>query len=229
MPSFKQIIKKRIPTVARILRKIQYALLGFLPRELVFTRFYRQRTWGTSETVSGAGSTLEITAKLRKELPELVESLEVQTMLDIPCGDFHWMKEAVFENVHYIGADIVRELIEINQKRYSASNRNFLHLDIIKDQLPDVDLIFCRDCFIHLSNKEIIQALENIRRSGARYLMTTTFPEIRNNKTITTGSFRPVNMELPPFLLGTPFRLIHEYDVDGEGYSKKCMGVWRIN
>lgn len=58
-----------------------------------FTSIYRNNGWGSLESRSGAGSTLASTANIRRELPGLVERLNIRTLLDAPCGDFNWMKE----------------------------------------------------------------------------------------------------------------------------------------
>ena len=41
-------------------------------------------------------------------------------MLDIPCGDFYWMKEVDLKDIEYIGADIVDELIKKNNDKFKA-------------------------------------------------------------------------------------------------------------
>jgi hypothetical protein len=60
------------------------------PRE-VFTEIFRRSIWGYQETVSGGGSTLHYTKKVRESLPELIGDLNVRTLLDLSCGAFHWM------------------------------------------------------------------------------------------------------------------------------------------
>lgn len=62
------------------------------PRE-VFSEIYQRNIWGLRETVSGAGSTLRYTEKLRQSIPGLIADLNIRTLLDVPCGDFHWMSE----------------------------------------------------------------------------------------------------------------------------------------
>jgi hypothetical protein len=54
-------------------------------------------------------------------MPVLVEELGVRTFLDIPCGDFYWMKEVKLGVELYIGADIVSEAIDSNASEYGAS------------------------------------------------------------------------------------------------------------
>ena len=78
---------------ARLLRSVPRRLRG---RESVFTRIYATNEWGSAESVSGFGSTLRETRVVRQVLPALVARYGVQTLLDIPCGDCHWMREIDF-------------------------------------------------------------------------------------------------------------------------------------
>ena len=108
-------------------------------------------------------------------------------MLDLPCGDFKWMNTINLQVTKYMGADIVLELIESNRQKYENKNRKFQVLDIIEDPLPQADLLLCRDCFVHLSNKNILKALANIRKCRIKYLLTSTFTACEENEDITSG------------------------------------------
>jgi hypothetical protein len=195
----------------------------------VFGRVYQTNFWGNPDSRSGAGSDLIQTAEIRKRIPEIVADLGARTMLDIPCGDFHWMKEVEL-NVEYIGADIVEELIRQNQKLFGTPLRRFIVCDITKEPVPTVDLVLCRDLLVHLSYQDTFAALRSMRLSGSKYLLTTTFTERSHNFDIpTTGKWRPLNLELEPFKFGEPLLLINEKCTEGEGaWSDKSLGLWRI-
>lgn len=195
--------------------------------EQVFTRIYTDNKWGDNETRSGKGSTLNITSDFRMALPDLLASLEVESMLDIPCGDFHWMQTVELPLQRYLGADIVKPLIEENQRLYSNQQRRFLHLNLLTDPLPDTDVIFCRECLVHLSFDDISRAVSNIKRSEATYLFTTHFPEIRHNQDIVTGKHHCLNLTLPPFNWPQPLTQIVEYHA-GKRRGNKCLSVWKI-
>src|SRR5471032_3277523 len=119
--------------------------------------------------ISGQGSDLAQTAAIRAALPGLLKQLGARTMLDAPCGDFFWMKEVPLELERYIGADIVPALIAENTKKYANPAREFQVLDLTRHALPAVDVIFCRDCLVHLPFEAIAAALANIKKSGSRY------------------------------------------------------------
>lgn len=195
--------------------------------EQVFTHIYLSNKWGDAESRSGKGSNLEVTALLREELPGMLRRLQVRTMLDIPCGDFHWMKEVDLPLERYQGADIVQQMIVDNQRRYGNASREFLHLDLLRDDLPAVDAIFCRECLVHLSFADIARALENIRRSGAIYLFTTQFPDIRTNTDVVTGKHHSLNFTRAPFHWPEPVLELVEYHA-GKRRGNKCLSVWRI-
>ncbi|HKT47004.1 MAG TPA: class I SAM-dependent methyltransferase [Candidatus Acidoferrales bacterium] len=197
--------------------------------ESVFRWHFEKRNWTRSrQSVSGLGSTAAATDHLREELPRLLAEFKVRSMLDIPCGDGNWISRANLELDEYIGADIVEELVQLNRKRHeTAAGAKFLRLDVIRDELPRVDLIFCRDCLVHFSNEFIGKALKNIRRSGSMYLATTTFPGHDANRDIITGDWRPINLQRAPFHLPAPVRMIAEHSA-GPPFEDKSIGVWRI-
>jgi SAM-dependent methyltransferase len=198
--------------------------------ETIFTAFYRRNMWFDAESRSGPGSTLEITETIRRELPELVRELGIRRLLDIPCGDFHWMKEVDLGVDTYFGADIVAKMVEENNRLHADGVRSFLKLDITRDPLPQADLVFCRDCLVHLPETCVRQALENIRRSGANYLLTTTFPLQTRNKDVTfAGQWRPLNLQIAPFHFPAPLRLIDEHNTwKSDRYPGKSLGLWRV-
>lgn len=174
------------------------------PAVAPFADIYRGNLWGASESASGLGSTMVETEAIRGYLPDLLRRLGVRTLLDIPCGDFHWMRTVDLELDRYIGADIVPELVASLQERYGSDRREFRVLDATSDPLPMADAILSRHCLIHLSNRRATAALDNFRRSGARWLLTTSFTDCERNVDIETGSFRPINLQLAPFNLPRP-------------------------
>jgi len=195
-------------------------------RRLVFEAILRDNTWGDAESRSGMGSNLLYTETLRAELPPLIEEFGFRSMLDIPCGDFFWMRLLTLD-LTYVGGDIVPRLVERNQSLFGGERRRFAQLDIVCDRLPKVDLVFCRDCLVHLSYEDAFRALSNIKRSGSTYLLTTTYVDRQSNRDIRTGDWRTLNLRLPPFGLATPLRLIDER-APQEGFRDKSLGLWMI-
>jgi glycosyltransferase involved in cell wall biosynthesis len=195
----------------------------------VFEDIYVTNVWGSSESHSGHGSSATATRFLRTALSQLLSDLAIQSMVDVPCGDFNWMR-LLDPPIDYLGADIVPQLIEANQRNYARPGRAFILLDITKDILPRADLVFSRDLLVHLSERDIRLALQNIFDSGARYLVATTFTSRDKNVDIPTGLWRTLNLQRPPFSFPPPLRLINERCEEGEGlWADKCLGVWDVN
>jgi SAM-dependent methyltransferase len=217
---------KRQPALYTFLRYDVYARLQALRRRKVFLAVYRNNYWDGTYSISGPGSTAEATQRVRAALPDLLAKLEARSLLDIPCGDFQWMKDVSLGRVHYIGADIVHPLIEENRKRY-GDRGEFLHLDLLRDPLPRVDVVFCRDCLIHLSFREINAALRNIGQAAPKYFVTTTFPHHAKNADTVSPYWRALNFQAEPFGFPAPLRLIEDFAGPHDGQRDKYLAVWR--
>ena len=189
----------------------------------VFSEIYRNNYWGDQESVSGRGSTVSRTREVRRALTGLLESVKANSLLDAACGDFNWMQHVDLGQVEYIGVDIVPELITRNRRMFGSKGRTFMQRDIIKQRLPAVDVVLCRDCFIHLSFKDIRSAIDNFKRSNCRYLIATTHSSVQSNTDIETGGWRSVNLELPPFNFPPPRTVIIEDPTLG-----KRLGMWDL-
>lgn len=198
--------------------------------ERKFKRIYSLNFFGGVESKSGSGSDLEQTKCIRSMIPQLIEELQVKTLLDAPCGDFYWMREVDLKVEKYIGADIIPDLISINNTKYKTAHKEFIYKNIIKDPLPEVDLILCRDCLVHLTFDQAIKAIKNFKKSGSKYLLTTTFTGRSENVDLGNEIWRTLNLELPPFNLPKPKRIINEKCTEFDGIFKdKSLGLWALD
>jgi hypothetical protein len=234
----KKLIKSMLPV--NVLRSVStfranWAYRGIVGKtaEDAFGSAYNRGLWGGRESASGAGSDLAATRSVRELLPPLLRELGVKVILDAPCGDFFWMQRISLEGIEYIGVDIVKSVIERNIERHEkAPLRRFMHADITRADLPKSDVVLCRDCFIHLSFRDIALAIHNFRRSGAVYLLTTTFPLQKINWDIHTGAFRPITLIEDPFRFPTPIALISEDTPSGSPEGEPCvtraLGLWKL-
>jgi hypothetical protein len=73
-------LEERPPKAAYASRSQMVRNLTGGPRE-VFTEIFRRNIWGYQETVSGGGSTLHYTKKVREALPTLIGDLDIGTLL----------------------------------------------------------------------------------------------------------------------------------------------------
>ncbi|MCX6595971.1 MAG: class I SAM-dependent methyltransferase [Acidobacteria bacterium] len=198
--------------------------------EEVFTDICRGNRWGGTESVSGGGSDLFQTRIVRETLPSVLRTFSAHSMLDIPCGDFHWMKHVDLESIDYTGADLVMDLVRRNSQQHQSPNVHFCKLNLLEDKLPKVDVVFCRDCLVHLSFKDVLIALHNICGSDSTYLFTTTFTSRQHNSDIVTGAWRTLNLQVAPFSFPPPLILIDEECTEGDGaFGDKSLGLWKVS
>jgi 2-polyprenyl-3-methyl-5-hydroxy-6-metoxy-1,4-benzoquinol methylase len=191
----------------------------------IFEGIYKSNLWGSRESRSGGGSQINTTVKIRKSLPEIWKTYDIKTFLDVPCGDYNWMKEVDKHDIEYTGGDIVEEMIEENNGKYSSENVSFKKIDITRDTLPKVDMIFCKDCLQHLSYENVCKSLKNFVNSGSKYLFTTSYPLTLKNWDIHDGDYRPLNLLKSPFNLPEPLYKIQERPQSGVELDKN-MYLW---
>ena len=165
-----------------------------------FSNIYLDNAFGGAKSRSGEGSEMTQTAVIRRELPRLVQELGISSFMDAPCGDWFWMKETALGVAEYIGLDIVEKLIEINNIQFGGPSRKFLCRNLAEDPLPKADLIFCRDCLVHLNFQDIRRVIANFRRSQSIYLLTTTFASRQKNVDLVGKDvWRALNFQAAPF------------------------------
>ncbi len=194
-----------------------------------FNHVYEKNLFGGGDSRSGEGSSLVQTQLIRKEIPILLKKFNINSMLDAPCGDWYWMKEIELPIEKYIGIDIVDALIKKNQNSYGNNIVSFLAQDLTVSQLPYADLIFCRDCIVHLSFNDAFKMLNNFKKTGAKYLLTTTFVDREKNEDLGDGFWRPLNKQLPPFNFPPPLMIINEGCTENaNAFSDKSLGLWLL-
>jgi Methyltransferase domain len=194
-----------------------------------FRYAYRHNLWQGPETASGPGSSLEQTRAVAAALPELCKRYDVRSLLDVPCGNFHWMAQVELPNVQYTGGDLVPEIVAEAERRYGSPQRRFVTLDVTQSSLPASDLLLCRDCFVHLSFEDVARAIHNVRSSAITFILTTTFAAEAAFRDIVTGDWRPLNLEAPPFSFPPPLETIDEQCTEQNGaFADKALALWRV-
>lgn len=193
-----------------------------------FASIHVSNLWGAETSVSGLGSEPQATLPLQRQLPELLRKLNVRTLLDAPCGDMGWISGLDLREIRYIGVDIVPALIAQNREKHHLLG-TFVLADITSDPLPRADAILCRDCLVHLSFANIKRAVDNFRRSGAQWLIATTFLGWQHNHDCEDGDWRALNMTRPPFDWLAPVEILNEGCEEASGgWRDKSLAVWDL-
>jgi hypothetical protein len=178
--------------------------------EDAFERVYSQRLWGDNAGLgAGPGSTPEATQTLSALLAHIVVTLNITSMLDVPCGAMAWQpralnvvrrirsidgldgRQAPTAAFRYSGVDIVHSVIRDNTKRFPKLH--FVHADVTDEVsfgekvagVPPFDLVLSRAFFYHLSHGRALSALRNIKRTGSSWLLATTHDVRRNLRNAT--------------------------------------------
>jgi hypothetical protein len=157
-------------------------------RREAFQQVYATSMWGNDEGrfFSGSGSRGSVVERyvdaMTKEFWALHQQLGRElTVVDVGCGDFFvggsLLSACPF--IRYIGCDIVPELIDHHQKEYGSDRASFRVLDIVTDQPPAGDVCLVRQVFQHLSNADVLDALDRLRGFEAVYL-TEGNPVVRH-------------------------------------------------
>jgi len=108
-----------VHVIAARKRYFQYRKYNGMPIGDVFEDIYAKKAWASDESASGRGSQMGRTEIIRKQLPQVIDAIGAKSLLDIPCGDFNWMKSADLSKIEsYIGEDIVAALVRSNHEGY---------------------------------------------------------------------------------------------------------------
>jgi len=194
-------------------------------KKQVFTSIYKSNHWvqkdntlaKNSISVSGHGSNINTKQffELKKIFSKIINDKQINSVLDMPCGDFLWFHEIIKDkNIRYVGIDIVEELIQANNVKYQNNNFGFINDDIVNFNTSDkFDLILIRDLFIHIQNSDIIQIIKNIQKMNFSYVALNSYNNKVNHDVI-VGKHRKVNLLVEPFNLGKPLEYFKDYEND---------------
>ena len=187
-------------------------------------------------SLSGPGSDKHNAHNSLKFLNKVIIEYNISTVLDIPCGDVNWQFDMwkTDSMTAYVGLDVVRPVIDLNKRRFCHhSNKVFAPWDFVRCPLPQIvangearpiDLVHVRDVIQHMTLTDGARALQGVTKSGARYLMATTYP-VRKNHNIKEGEFYENNLQKEPFNLPTPIMCIKTHP----RHNPDSTCLWKID
>jgi hypothetical protein len=166
--------------------------------QAIFTPQYTER--------SGPGSTVAFSEPYRSFVANFARTMGVETVVDLGCGDMNVSGHIDFGDAYYIGFDVIEERIRRNEARFDAPKYIFGCADL-REHRPIADLVLVKDVIQHWSNADIVEWLAMLIRCPFRYALITNcnytdgrVPPV--NSDIPTGSWRPVDLTMPPFSIG---------------------------
>jgi len=215
---------------------IQIFLTKNFTRKFTFYLIYKSNHWNKYKKinednllVSGPGSILgsNQTTNVINNLDIFIKRNNIQSILDMPCGDFSWIQDLVKKNIkiNYTGYDIVKDIITHNNKKYSSNKIKFLCKDIINEKnFNNFDLIFIRDFFIHINNESIQKILINIKNSKVKFFACSNNNSVSfNNDIIAIGAHRKINLTIKPFYMKEFFYTF------SEGIEDRYINIYKIS
>jgi SAM-dependent methyltransferase len=191
----------------------------------VFRTIYENDLWKGG---SGEGSVLDATADYRRVLERLISSRSVRSVVDVGCGDWRFSRLVDWRSVRYTGIDIVPELITSLTREFGSRRIRFVAGDARAARLPRADLLICKDVLQHWPNQSILEFLHrNLGRFRYAALTNDAWSIHEHaglNADIPLGSWRPIDLEAPPFGLRARWRF--DFDIRGE-WTKRVVFVAR--
>jgi hypothetical protein len=159
-------------------------------------------------------------------IQELCARLGVSSVADVACGEGFWQPSLP----GYAGYDIAPEAIQAARKFHP--DRDYAIADLRLD-CPYAELIICRDAIQHMTIRDGVKALENIKASGAKWLLASTYVEGANS--IDRGGrylYHEPNLEAPPYNMPPAMLFIRDgYDYEqGQAIRdwRKMLALWDL-
>src|SRR5262249_8163113 len=166
-----------------------------------FNRIYAEGAWGkyvTGKGTSGWGSTLEITQEYRAYIEDFMKKHAIKSVVDAGCGDWSFSSAIDWGDARYLGIDIASEVIEAVGKKHEKGNIK-CEVGDITEGLPAADLLISKDVLQHLSNELIHKFIKNNLRKGKYKWVILTNDRSSENRDISTGEYRMIDLAAPPF------------------------------
>jgi hypothetical protein len=195
----------------------------FKTNEQIFSNVYKKKYWGEvegSSFFSGEGTYISHIDSYNDIIIDAIKKFDIKSVCEIGCGDFEVSKKVLKSvDVDYIGIDVVPELIQHLSQKYGDNSTKFICLDAAKEncELPKFELCIIRQVLQHLSNKDILRVLQNVRQFP--YVIITEHlpinPQEFNGDKVTNGYIRLQNklisgvyIDKSPFNLTSPTELL---------------------
>jgi SAM-dependent methyltransferase len=188
----------------------------------IFGHIYREDHWDGG---SGIGSAADATAPYRALLAEVLAADDVQTVVDVGCGDWQLGSLVDWSPVQYVGLDVVAEVVERNRTRFGDRGVEFQVADARREALPGGDLLLMKDVLQHWSNADV-EAFLQANLGRYRYCLLTNDVASTHwtgavNQDVLLGEWRTLDLEAAPFGRRAAWR--GDFDVRGEWTTRVTL------
>ena len=194
----------------------------------IFSKIYNDSYWGKG---SGDGSDPKKVVKYISLIEDFIKRNKLNSVVDLGCGDWQFSNLIKFNNINYLGIDVVESVVENNNKKYSTDNITFEKLKSY-NEIPKADLLLVKDVLQHLPQEEVKKIIDNLF-SNYKFIIVTNcispFNSLGNlilkfitkkkiyNRKINFGEFTYFDIRKSPYNLKGKILLIWKY----KRYSSK--------
>ena len=176
----------------------------------IFDKIYKEAHWGQGSInggSSGHGSSPEMNKEYINYLNNFIKKNNIQSIVDIGCGDWQIMNHINLLNIDYSGFDVAEEVINRNNNLYKTSTTNFYKTELGEYyNYPKADLLICKDVLQHLD----YQNINNILTQLDKYedvIIINDFSENTVNQNIPNGGWRELDITKEPFNIKINYQL----------------------
>lgn len=202
--------------------------------EEIFTTIYRKKLWGdgsSSSPLSGTGSIEKLAEPYSNYVKHKLYELKINSVTDFGHGDFTMWGSYKFNDIQYIGIDVVPYLsLHLNKKYSDNKNMKFICIDITKKDLPISNLLLSKDCLQHLSNSYLDNFFKKIQ--GFNYLILCNDRAVKVRKIELIRQLLQVRSRLnhlmkcnSPFYLVRKNRKLNNIDINNGGYRTMDLEI----
>jgi len=195
--------------------------------EEVFGRLVDTYGWcpGDRETPCGEGSFLAAVRPIVEVMPKWFREYGIRSVVDVGCGDFHWMRDVSFDGMEYDGYDLLPKFVDGLRETHGRQNVRFHQANALEVDLPQADLCICKDVINHYPVSDGLRIMEKIKASS-RYFAAIAFPGNQDKDgDIPLGKYWYIDFAIPPFNLGAP---IASVDANETRSPKRVFSIWRL-
>ena len=201
------ITEKNVIDIPEIIKQNIPKRFVYPPPMEYFKTIYKHNLWNSnSGTSSGPGFDMQHASPYLTFLSDFVKNKQIESILDVGCGDFNLMKHFNLTGIQYTGIDLVDELIQKNQLKYGKNNITFKATPIHDFTYSgSYDLIICKDVIQHWSIHSVKTFLKNIRNFKYCLLVNDYANSAYENKTHNTSildsEYTVVDLQKDPYNL----------------------------
>jgi SAM-dependent methyltransferase len=160
----------------------------------VFDTIYQTNRWGYK---SGPGSDPDHAKPWIDIVNSFLAKPDIQTIIDIGCGDWRLGQTYNLENKVYTGIDVSSTILD-ETKVYATRDIRFVNADFEFFDTDPVDLILIKDVLQHLPTQKVINMINKITKH-ARYALICEDIDTAINNDIPEGDCRAIDLSKPPF------------------------------